>query len=159
MSHNLRLLFSSPYRTLAYLVLVVLGAVVWWQYTNIRIMFGNYGNVHTSLDIAFSVMIILGFPLFLIALYYKSLKFGWTKNLGAKTGGGLIGGIIGTIISGASCCGATLAASFWLLPLMTLLPFSGLEIKALGVAGLLYALYDIIKNLENCKYTPKKVQK
>lgn len=42
---------------------------------------------------------------------------------------------------------------------MTLLPFSGLEIKALGVAGLLYALYDIIKNLENCKYTPKKVQK
>lgn len=76
MSHNLRLLFSSPYRTLAYLVLVVLGAVVWWQYTNIRIMFGNYGNVHTSLDIAFSVMIILGFPLFLIALYYKSLKFG-----------------------------------------------------------------------------------
>lgn len=41
----------------------------------------------------------------------------------------MVGGIIGTIISGASCCGATLAASFGLLPLMSLLPYDGLEIK------------------------------
>jgi hypothetical protein len=63
----------------------------------------------------------------------------------------MIGGLIGTIISGASCCGATLAVYFGLLPLLTALPYSGLEIKILGTLGLLYALYDVLKNLEICE--------
>jgi len=34
---------------------------------------------------------------------------------------------------------------------MTLLPYDGLEIKILGTLGLLYALYDVVKNLEVCQ--------
>ena len=63
----------------------------------------------------------------------------------------MIGGIIGTILSGCSCCGLTLAASFGLLPLMTILPYDGLEIKILGALGLLYATWDIMVNLETCR--------
>lgn len=58
---------------------------------------------------------------------------------------------MGTILSGCSCCGLTLASYFGLLPLMSFLPYSGLEIKILGTLGLLWALYDTYKNLETCR--------
>jgi hypothetical protein len=77
--------------------------------------------------------------------------FGHAENLHHKTGVGTIGGIIGTILSGCSCCGLTLASYFGLLPLMNLLPYDGLEIKILGTLGLLWAIWDTYKNLEVCQ--------
>lgn len=94
---------------------------------------------------------MFGFPLFLVAFTYKSMIFGGKNTLDGKSTGGLLGGIMGTLVSGASCCGATLAMYVGLIPLMTLLPYDGLELKVLGTLGLLYALYDIVKNLETCK--------
>lgn len=73
---NLKNLFSSPARILSYLILVFLAALLWWTTTDIRIMFGNYGNLHTYTDISLSVLMILTFPLFLIALGYKSYTYG-----------------------------------------------------------------------------------
>jgi hypothetical protein len=64
---------------------------------------------------------------------------------------GASGGIIGTIISGASCCGGTIAIYFGLIPLMTLLPYDGLEIKGLAVLGLLWAIWDLYTHLETCR--------
>lgn len=113
-------------------------------------MIGNYGKLHTYTDVALSMNMILGFPLFLMGFWHKSSLFG-KNSIDAKTSTGIMGGIIGTIISGASCCGATLAAYFGLLPLMNFLPHDGLEIKILGTLGLLYALYDILQNLEVCQ--------
>ena len=113
-------------------------------------MIGNYGKLHTYTDVALSMVMIFGFPLFLVAFWYRSMLFG-KKSVSTKTGTGIVGGIIGTLISGASCCGATLATYVGLLPLMTLLPYDGLEIKILGTLGLLYALYDVVKNLEVCQ--------
>lgn len=113
-------------------------------------MFGNYGKLHTYTDIALSMFMIFAFPLFIIALYHKGSLFGKKEHLNHRTGIGLLSGIIGTIISGASCCGLTLASYFGLLPLMSLMPYDGLEIKVLGALGLLYALYDLMKNLETC---------
>lgn len=113
-------------------------------------MVGNYGKLHAYLDVSLSIIMILGFPLFLMGFYHKSMLFG-KGSLDKKSGTGIVGGIIGTLISGASCCGATLATYVGLLPLMTLLPYDGLEIKILGTLGLLYALYDILKNLEVCQ--------
>ena len=34
-------------------------------------MFGNYGPIHTYTDIILSLLMIIGFPLFLIGMLYK----------------------------------------------------------------------------------------
>jgi hypothetical protein len=113
-------------------------------------MVGNYGKLHTYTDVALSMIMITGVPLFIIALYHKGSLFGKREHLHHKTGVGILSGLIGTIISGASCCGLTLASYFGLLPLMSLMPYDGLEIKLLGTLGLLWALSDILRNLETC---------
>ena len=156
MFQNLQKLFASHQRKVIYLVLVALAAFVWWVYTDIAIMFGNYGPLHTYFDISLSAIMILGFPLFLLALFYRGLKFGKEENLNGKTGVGMVGGIIGTIISGCSCCGLTLAAYFGFLPLMNFLPYDGLEIKVLATLGLLYALWSIVSELDTCAMKKRK---
>ena len=151
MFKNLKNLFSSWKYFISYIVLVFCAFWIWWSFTDVRIMFGNYWSLHTYTDIALSWIMILGFPLFILALIYRGWKFGKTENLNTKTGVWLISWIIGTIISWASCCGLTLAAYFWLLPLLNFLPYDGIEIKVLWVLGLLYALWGILSELESCK--------
>lgn len=151
MYKNLTHLLYSIRRSTVYLLLVVASFCLWYYTTDIEIMFGNYGKLHTYTDMALSGIMILGFPLFLIALFYKSWKYWKRADINWKTSTGIIWWVIGTIISGASCCGATLAASFGLLPLMSFLPYSWLEIKIIGSIWLLYALRDILMNLETCK--------
>ncbi len=118
-------------------------------------MVGNYGKLHTYTDVALSMVMIFWFPLFIMGLYHKGNLFGKHENLHKKSLLWTISGTIGTILSGCSCCGLTLASYFGLLPLMNLLPYDGLEIKILGTLGLLYALYDIMKNLEVCQVKKK----
>lgn len=72
---------------------------------------------------------IVGFPFFIIGILYRGMLFGHGENLHHKTGIGTLGGFIGTVLSGCSCCGLTLASYFGLLPIMGMLPYSGLEIK------------------------------
>jgi hypothetical protein len=155
MLSNLRKPFSNWYLILIFLLLVMLWGYLWWTFTDVEIMFGNYGKIHTGIDIVLSSIMIIGFPLFIIGIIYKWLMFGQRENLHHKTGIGTVGGIIGTILSGCSCCGLTLASYFGLLPLMNLLPYDGLEIKIIGTIGLLWALHDTYKNLEVCRM-PKK---
>jgi hypothetical protein len=114
-------------------------------------MFGNYGKFHTYTDIVLSMIMIFGFPLFIMGMYHKGSLFGRQENLQGKSIVGTISGTIGTILSGCSCCGLTLASYFGLLPLMNFLPYDGLEIKILGTLGLLWALSDILRNLETCR--------
>lgn len=114
-------------------------------------MLGNYGKGHTYFDIGLSMIMVIWFPLFLIGILYKGMLFGARENLDGKTGIGAISGIAGTILSGCSCCGLTLASYFGLLPLMGFLPYSGLEIKTLGALGLLYAIWATYANLEVCR--------
>lgn len=155
MFQNLNHLFKKKNIKTLYILLVMLAFGVWWYFTDIRIMLGNYGKVHTYTDIWLSIVMIFWFPLFLIALYYKGMLFWKAETLEKKNILGTVGGTIGTILSGCSCCGLTLASYFGLLPLMNLLPYDGLEIKILWTLGLLYALFDIIKNLETCKVKSK----
>ncbi len=78
---NLKTLISSPHLLISYLVLVMLAGLLWWTTTDIRIMFGNYGNLHTYTDIILSVLMIITFPLFLVALGYKSYKYGKRSDI------------------------------------------------------------------------------
>jgi hypothetical protein len=151
---NLTHLFSSLGRLTIYSILVLIAGLIWWYFTDIRIMFGNYGEIHTYMDIALSWIMILGFPLFLMAVYHKGMLFGHKETTQKKNIFAMIGGTLGTILSGCSCCGLTLASYFGLLPLMNILPYDGLEIKVLGTVGLLYALWDIIIHLETCQISP-----
>jgi hypothetical protein len=152
---SLQSLFSTKSRICAYIILVLAAGLLWWYTTDIAIMFGNYGTLHTYADIVLSMIMIFGFPLFILAVVYRGLLFGNRSNLDGKTGIGAIGGIIGTIMSGCSCCGLTLASYFGLLPLMGFLPYDGLEIKIIGTAGLVYALIQILGNLQTCKIKTK----
>lgn len=154
---NLQKPFRNTALIFTFIFLVILWGYIWWTFTDIRVMFGNYGAIHTYTDITLSLLMIIGFPLFLIGMLYKWLKFGHKENLHHKSWIGTVGGIIGTILSGCSCCGLTLASYFWLLPLMNLLPYDGLEIKVLGTLGLLWALHDTYRNLEVCRM-PKKTK-
>ncbi len=151
MLQNFKKIFSSPVFLLSYVFLVFSAFGIWWYFTDVQIMFGNYGKLFTYTDISLSMLMILGFPLFLVGILYKGFRFGYRENLDTKTGIGTISGIIGTILSGCSCCGLTLASYFGLLPLMSFLPYSGLEIKILGTLGLLWAIRDTYQNLESCR--------
>ena len=75
MLKNLTHLLNSIQRILVYIILVGLSFALWYSTTDIEIMFGNYGKLHTYTDISLSVIMIVGFPLFFIALLYKSLKY------------------------------------------------------------------------------------
>ncbi|MBP6981715.1 hypothetical protein KBB25_02990 [Candidatus Gracilibacteria bacterium] len=147
--HNKKLIFL-------YILLTVVLFFVWWTFTDIEIMYGNYGSIHTNIDIFLSLFMILGFPLFLVGILHKGLLFGSRENVHKKTGFGILSGLLGTIISGASCCGSTLAIFFGLTPIMSLFPYDGLELKILSVFGLLYALNDLYTHLETCRIGKKK---
>lgn len=62
--YNKKLLFL-------YVLFVVVLFFVWWTFTDIGIMYGNYGSLHTNIDISLSLVMIFGFPLFLIGILYK----------------------------------------------------------------------------------------
>lgn len=151
MFSNLIKPFRNISLVLIYIALTLLGGYLWWHFTDIAIMLGNYGKVRTYFDSILSGVMIIGFPLFIIGILYKGYAFGHRENLHHQNGIGTIGGIIGTVLSGCSCCGLTLASYFGLLPLMNMLPYSGLEIKVLATLGLLWALSDTYKNLEICR--------
>lgn len=143
--------FSRPWLFWMYMILILISFGIWWYFTDVRIMLGNYGKPFTYTDVGLSMLMVVGFPLFLVGILYKWLRFWHRENLDTKTGIGTISGLIGTILSGCSCCGLTLASYFGLLPLMSFLPYSGLEIKILGTIGLLWAIRDTYKNLETCR--------
>ncbi len=151
MFHHFRKPFKNKKLVFLYIFWVITAFFVWWKFTDIAIMYGNYGSIHTNIDILLSVFMILWFPLFLVGIIYKWMLFWSRENLHKKTGVWLLTGFLGTIISWASCCGSTLAIYFWLTPIMNLLPYDGLELKILSVFGLAYALHDLYKNLETCR--------
>lgn len=151
MLYNFLKPFKKPILFTLYLVLLVSGYFLWRTFTDTGIMFWNYGNIYTYTDISFSAMIIILFPLFVIGVIYKWLLFWRKETLDMKTAIGTGWWLIGTIISGASCCGSTLALSFGLLPLMNILPYNGIELKVLGLLWLLWAIVHLYKNLETCQ--------
>ncbi len=75
MLKNLKHLFDSPKRLVVCIILQILLLLIWWYTTDIKIMLGNYGTVHTYSDIILSVIMIITFPIFIIALIYRSWKY------------------------------------------------------------------------------------
>lgn len=62
---------SSPRFFLSYIFLVSIAFGIWWYFTDVRIMLGNYGKPFTYTDVSLSMLMVVGFPLFLIGVLYK----------------------------------------------------------------------------------------
>lgn len=107
---HLFLVLSSPLRLTIYLMAVILSGWIWWNFTDIEIIFGNYGYWYGVIDVSLSIITILVFPLFIIAWIYRSYVLGGGGQKRERIG--FFSGIIGVIISGSSCCGLTLATYF-----------------------------------------------
>lgn len=89
MFKNLLKPFRNKKLLFIYLFLVALATFIWWYFTDIAVMFGNYGSTHTWIDIGLSIVLIVGFPLFLVGIIHKGILFGSRENLHQKTGYGL----------------------------------------------------------------------
>jgi hypothetical protein len=79
MTHLLRNLMK-PYRNFSFTVFSIVLGVLFYQiseyFTDREVMFGNYGALHTDIDIALSVMLAIIFPIFITGFVYKGLLFG-----------------------------------------------------------------------------------
>ena len=161
---SLKKVFASKIRTIIYIFLVLGASAAWWYTTDIAVTLGNLGaegkTIYVYLDIVVSWLVTLLFPLFIIAFSYRGYVLGDKRHLNKKSWLGALGGLIGTILSGCSCCGVTMASYLGLLPLMSFVPYEWLlGIKFLGLLALLYALYDLLNNLESCKVQKKTTRK
>jgi hypothetical protein len=77
--------FKKPALFILYIVLFILGYFLWRIFTDTGIMFGNYRETFTYIDITLSMVIITLFPLFLIGVIYKGLLFGKNETMNTKT--------------------------------------------------------------------------
>ena len=127
---NLKLIFSQKKYIFGYIALVLFFGALWWYFTDIKLMFGNYGAVQASIDTAASIINIFLFSLFIIAWIFRSIMFGKLSHKGDSTG--FLGGLIGVLISGSICCEYTCQifplrrartknswnyySSFWIIP-------------------------------------------
>ncbi|MBB1554543.1 hypothetical protein HG442_004010 [Candidatus Gracilibacteria bacterium] len=150
---NLKLIFSQRKYILGYILLVMIFSALWWYFTDIKLMFGNSGTLHASIDTVVSVVNIFAFSLFIVAWIFRSTMFGKLSHKGDSAG--FLGGILGVLISGTLCCGSSLliplGASVFTTTLARYLPYDGLELKTLGVLILLFGLYRLLKNLTVCQ--------
>lgn len=129
---------------------------LWYIYSDVEYVIANYRSyIFAYFDTLLSWCVILLFPLLLGGIVYKSMVFGRRAHHTKKhTLLGPISGIISVFITGASCCGITLISVLGLssvIGFLEIFPYHGLEIKTLSVLILLYAVGDMLKNLESCK--------
>ena len=61
------------------------------------------------------------------------------------------------IVTGCPTCSLTLAYYVWLSWIISSLPYSGLELKALWLLLIAYAIYDNLKHLEVCKIKKQSI--
>jgi hypothetical protein len=120
--------------------------------TNIPLLIGNLGMTFATIELASSIILGLLFGINVGLLYYK-LKLAASMNA-KESGGTLLGAIFGLLVTGCPACTITLASYIGLASILSALPFTGLEIKFLGIALLIYSTNSLLKNLTTC--TQKK---
>lgn len=153
---------QNPFSFITWFIVFLLSTFSWYWFSDIHYVAANYKSyTYAYFDSALSFGVVLFFPLLLAAIVYRSFLFGFSPT--AKEPRwflGIIGGITGIFISGASCCGVTLISLLGLtsvIGFLEIFPYDGLEIKILWLILLLYAYFDIYAHIDNCKI--KKIKK
>lgn len=151
------MIFKNPKYILAYFVMVGILAWLWYHFTDLEALYGNYGALQFWIDTATSWVNILGFPMFIVAWLYRAYTLG---SVGREENAGFAGGILGILISGTMCCGSSvflaIGASAVSNFFSKFFPYGGLELKIFGVVILMISLVFLLKNLLVCKVKPKK---
>lgn len=114
-------------------------------FTNLDLMFGNFGMAHT-----YSFLFLDLFNAILFASYLPLLIY--IKNISnkiCKTGSttGFLGTASTAIVSGCPSCGITLAAYLGFASTLSVLPFYGFELKILGSILLIFSLVSLSRKL------------
>jgi len=76
------------------------------------------------------------FGIFLAITLYKYKRFDTVK-----TTTWFLWGFLGVLVSGCPSCSITFATYLGLSAILTVLPFSGLELKVIGIIILLFVIY------------------
>lgn len=124
-----------------------------FKFTNFDAMFYGKGPVYAYSQVI--LQIILAFLTGInVALLWHKLKFSAQFN-GKEAGATTLGSVFGVLVSGCPSCGITIASYLGLGSVLTQLPFSGTELKIVGLGLLLYSIHSLIKNMYLCETKSK----
>lgn len=98
------------------------------------------------IEITLTLISAIFFGFFLASIMYKIRYF--SPKIGAEWA---IWWAFVMLVSGCPTCSITLAYYVWLASVISTLPYHGLELKALWILIIGYAIYDNLKHLEVCK--------
>lgn len=155
MLQNLKKILIYRVSFFTWWITTFLAFYLWYSYSDIKYVAWNYQSyTFAYLDTFFSWVMILCFPIILSGIVYKSLHF-WKKNIKKRSSFlGILSGILSTFITGCVCCGVSLLSLLGftsVIAFLEILPYNGLEVKAVAVVLLIYSTLDTLKNLEVCK--------
>jgi hypothetical protein len=144
--------FQLFLRTRPYLLISIAATLLFlflsYIFTDYVTLQGNKGNAFLIIEIITSVIIAFLFGLTLGLLSYK-IRMAATIKL-KESGSTLIGSFLGILVTGCPACSITLASYLGLASIITLLPFSGLELKIISIGLLIYSNYSLLGNLSTC---------
>jgi hypothetical protein len=155
-------------------VFLALAVAIFFYLINVLIL--NFGNLRSFGDsfgflesLGFFITLILGFwksiefhslvttivvsiflGIFVSMVYYKAkLKVYGKKKIGKL---GIFGVLLGSLAPGCAACGIGLASALGLGGvILTVLPYQGLELSALAIGLLGFAIYKTGKDLMDCE--------
>ena len=143
---NAKKLFYKKASLLVMLLWIFIIAAPSYYFTNSLLIIWNLWVMFYYTEIILTLVISLLFWIFLAAVFYK-LNYFSTKKYWIW----MFWAFIWVVVSGCPACSITLASYIWLAGIISVFPYSWLELKFISVLLLLYANYYTIKNLELCK--------
>ncbi len=155
MLSNIFKVLKNPNSFIIWFLTTAIAIVLWYIYSDIEYVWGNYGLTFAYLDAFLSWMMIILFPLMIAGIVHRSLAF-WSRWLTEKKSGflGIAWGVISAFITWCACCGVSLLSFLGLtsvISFLSIFPYDGLEIKLLAILLLLYSFSDLYRHLEVCK--------
>lgn len=151
---NFLLVFKNwKYLVFGILVFIMI-SYLFFYFTHSDLIIGNEGLFYFSIQVFFQIGISLLFAIFLPISFYKYFLF--SKFNAKENSTSLIGTFFGIVVAGCPACSVTVASYIGLAGIISLLPYHGLELKAIGFFLLIYANYSVLKDLQVCKIDKKR---
>jgi len=130
MKHNMKFIWAVLSKK-KYLLIAAVSSLAFFSafmyFSNLELMRGNLGYIHTTIYILLSLLVVV-----LFAFRWKEKKALSTKTFGV----GAVGTGASVLVNGCAACSITLASYLGLASVVSALPFYGMELTILG-AGLL----------------------
>jgi hypothetical protein len=123
-------------------------SILMFKFTNFDAMYYGKGPFYAYFQIVLQIILAL-FTGVNVALLWHKLKLSAQFN-GKEAGATTVGSVFAVLVSGCPSCGITIASYLGLGSVLTQLPFSGTELKIVGLVLILYSIHSLIKNMYVC---------